>query len=81
MREGHVVVGDVVEKVDVLFLQEKAGCDGVNRCVAPPFIEEAAIVIETLKEINISLRTEPIEVSNFKVRPLHRVRDAFMGND
>jgi len=42
----------------------------VNGSIAPALIEETAILIEGLKEVEICLGTEPLEVADFEVGPL-----------
>jgi len=42
----------------------------VNGSIAPALIEETAILIEGLKEVEIRLGTEPLEVADFEVGPL-----------
>ena len=45
MRERDVVIGDVVEEMDLVFLEKQAGGNGVDRSVTPPLIEEPTIMI------------------------------------
>lgn len=44
--EWDVVIGDVVEKVNLLLLQQQPSSDRVYGCVTPSFIEESAVVIQ-----------------------------------
>jgi hypothetical protein len=43
--EGHVVVGDLVEEVDLVAREQEACGDGVNGGVAPALVEEAAFFV------------------------------------
>lgn len=60
VRKGDVIVGDVVEEVDLFLLEEEAGCNGVDWSITPAFIEEPAISIERFEKINVRLRSEPL---------------------
>ena len=51
MGERDVVVGDVVEEVDFVFLKEEPGCDGVYRSVTPAFVEEPTVFVEGFEEV------------------------------
>lgn len=68
--EGNVVVGNVVEEVNLLLFQGQTGCDGVNGGVSPAFVEETAILVESLKVVEVSGAAEPVEVADFEVGPL-----------
>jgi len=68
--EWNVVVGNVVEKVDFLLGQEKTGSNGVYRGIAPSFVEEAPVFVKTCEEVNVGVRTKPVQVANLKVGPL-----------
>lgn len=69
MREGYVVIGNVVEEVNLLLGQHQRRSDGMHRSIAPSFIEEAAVLVKLVEVINISLGSEPVEVANLKVGP------------
>ena len=64
------MVGDFIEEMDLLFLEEQGGCDGVNRRVAPALVEEAAFAVQVCEEIDVGLGAEPREGADFEVRPL-----------
>ena len=70
MRERYVVVCDVVEKVNFFLLQEKTCGDGVNRSITPSLVKETTVFVELVKVIEISLRSEPVEVADFEIGPL-----------
>lgn len=53
MREGDVVVGDIVEEVDFGLVEEEAGTDGVDGGVAPAFVEESAVFVEGFEEVDV----------------------------
>jgi hypothetical protein len=67
MRKGDVIVSDVVEEMDLFLGQHQACCNGVDRRVTPPLVEEAAILIEGLEVVEVRLRSQPVEVADFKV--------------
>lgn len=64
-----MVIGNVVEEVDLALVQHKASSDGMNRCVAPSFVEEATIFVERLKEIGVSFASQPVKVADFEIGP------------
>ena len=68
--EGNVVVGNIVEEVDFLLLEGEAGCDGVDGCVTPAFVEETAVLVERLEVVDVGGAAEPVEVADFEVGPL-----------
>lgn len=69
MREWNVVVGNVVEKVNLLLLQHESCCDGVDRSVTPALVEESAILVEGLKVLDVCWAAQPVQVADFKVGP------------
>lgn len=71
--ERNVVVGNVVEEVNLLLLQQQAGGDGVYRRVTPALVEESAVLVERLKEVGVGLGPEPVQVANLKVGPLEKL--------
>ena len=68
--EGDVVVCDIVEEVDFVLVEEERGSDGVDWCVAPPFVKETPVLVKGFEEVDVGFATEPVEVADFKVRPL-----------
>lgn len=50
-----VVVGDVVEKMDFILVEEEGGGNRVDGRISPAFIEETAISVERIEEINVCL--------------------------
>lgn len=53
MREGYVVVGNIVEEVDLLLLEGQSGGDRMDWSVSPAFVEETTVLIQLFKVINI----------------------------
>lgn len=53
--ERHVVVGDIVEEMDLVFGQQKARGNRMDRRVPPSFIEESTVLVETLEKVNVRL--------------------------
>jgi hypothetical protein len=54
MGEGYMIIGYVIEEVDLLFLEEKASRNGVDWCIAPSFIKESAVLVQGFKEVSVS---------------------------
>lgn len=71
MRKRRVEVRNVVEELDLIFIEQQASCNGVDGRVSPALIEEAAIVVEGFKEVNVGFASQPIQASDLKVGPLH----------
>lgn len=78
VRERDVVVRDVVEEMNLFSLQHDPGSNGVNRCISPAFVEEPAVSVEAVKEVDVCRRTKPVEVSNLEIRPLYRLVSVYM---
>lgn len=70
VRERDVVIGDVVEEMEFFLLEQEGGGDGVHRSVAPPFVEEAAVVVERVEVVEVGLGAQPVKVADFEVGPL-----------
>ena len=70
MRERNVIVRDIVEEMDLVLLQQKTGSNRMYWSIAPAFVEEPTILVKRLKVIKVCLGAEPIEVTNFEIRPL-----------
>lgn len=70
VRKWNMVVSNVVEEVDLFLLQHQARGDGVNRRIAPSFVEETAILVQGLEEVDVRLRAQPVQVADLKVGPL-----------
>ena len=71
MREWDMPVGDIVEEVDLFLLQGQSGGNGMDGGIAPSFIEEASVLVELVEEVEIGVRSQPIEIADFEVGPLH----------
>ena len=70
VRKWHMIIGDLVEKVDLFLFQKQACRNRVDRGISPPLVVETPFLIEKGEVVEIGLRAEPVEVSNFKVGPL-----------
>lgn len=55
MCEGNVIVCNIVEEMDLILFEHQPCCNGVHRSVAPALIEESAIAVERLEEVEVSL--------------------------
>lgn len=70
VREGDVVVGNLVEEVDFFLLEQQTRGDGVDGGIAPSFVEEAAVSVQRLEVVDVFLGSQPVQASDFEVRPL-----------
>ena len=68
--EWHVVVGNLVEEVDLLLLQHDGSGNGVDGCVAPTLVEETAVLIQGREVVDVLLGAQPFQAANLKVGPL-----------
>lgn len=55
MCEGHVIVGNVVEEVDLFLLEKETGGDGVDRSISPTFVEEPTVFVQSVEVIGVCL--------------------------
>jgi len=69
--ERDVVVGNIVEEVNLILLKEETGGNGMHRSITPSFVEEPTVFVKVGEEIDVGLRTKPVEVTDFKVGPLY----------
>lgn len=68
--ERNVVVGNILEEVNLLLLEEKTSSDRVDGSITPSLIKETTILIKRLEEIEVRLAAEPRQATNLKVGPL-----------
>jgi hypothetical protein len=73
VRKGDVIVRDVVEEVDLILLKSETGSNRMNRRIAPSLIKEPAVLIETLEEVEVCFRPQPVETTDLEVGPLEDV--------
>lgn len=55
MRERNVVICDIVEEMNLILFEHQASRDGVDGCVSPSLVEESAITIEGVEEVDVGL--------------------------
>ena len=60
VRERHVIICDIVEEVDLLFLEYKRSGNRMHRSVAPAFVEEATSMVKRIEVVDISRGTQPV---------------------
>lgn len=68
--KGNVVVGNLVPEMDLWFAKKDASSNRVNGCVSPSLIEETAIAVKRFKIVDVLLRPQPFQASDFEVGPL-----------
>ena len=59
MCKRNVPVRNVVEKMYFFFLEKESGRNGMDGGVAPAFVEETAVLVEGLEEINVGFGSQP----------------------
>lgn len=55
MREGNMVVGNVIEKVDLILFEQETCSNRMDWSITPPLVEEPAVFVETIEEIDVRL--------------------------
>lgn len=68
--KGNVVIGNVIEEVDLVPRQHKASGNRVNRGVPPSLVKKAAILIQHVEVVGVRNVPEPIQAANLEVGPL-----------
>lgn len=69
MRERNVVVCNIIEEVKLLFGEHERCSNRVNWSITPALVEEAAVLVEALKVVDVSLASQPVKIANLKVGP------------
>ena len=73
MGEWYVIVCNVVEEVDLVLGEHQASPYRVHRRIAPSLVEETTVLVQLLEEVNVGLRSQPVEVTNLEIGPLCKV--------
>lgn len=56
-----MVIGNVVEEMELVFGKHQTSSNGVDGSIAPALIKEATIVVEVFKVRNVSIGAQPDE--------------------
>jgi hypothetical protein len=72
--EWDMIVCDVVEEVDLLSFEHQGSGNRVDRRIPPALIEESAVKVERVKEVEVGFGAQPVQVANFEIGPLQVVR-------
>jgi hypothetical protein len=78
VRERNMVVTNIVEEVDLFFLEHECRGDGVDRSIAPAFVEETARLVERVEVVNVGFGAQPVKITNFEVGPLRLISAVFI---
>ena len=73
VSERNVVVGNILEEVNLFLLEKKTSSNRVDRSITPSLVEETAVLVKRLEEIEVRLAAEPGQATNLKVGPLENV--------
>ena len=57
MRERDMVVRNIIEEVNLVFLEKQTSSNRVDWSIAPSFVEESAVLVELIEIIGIGLRS------------------------
>lgn len=71
--EWYVVVGDLVEEVDLVLPQCDCGGDGMDRCVAPSLVEESAVLVQRGEVVHVLWGPQPVKTADLEVGPLRNI--------
>lgn len=69
MLEGVMAIPDIFKEVDLILASEQRSADGMNWCIAPPFVVETTLLVKVVEEFAIRLSAPEIEVADFEVGP------------
>lgn len=69
MRKGHVIIRNLVEKVNLVLLQHQRSGNAVDRRIAPALVEESALMVEEVEVIHIRLAAQPVKTADLEIRP------------
>ena len=53
MREWDMIICNVVEKVNFVFVQQETGSNRMDRRIAPSFVEESTILVKGVEEVEV----------------------------
>ena len=67
VREGYVPVTDVLEEMDLIFIEKQTRGNRMNWGIAPSLIEESSILVESFEEVFVSFAAQPIQISNLEI--------------
>jgi len=70
VREWDMIICNVIEEVDFFFFEKQTCGNGVDWSITPTLVEEPTIFIKSLEVVQVGFWPEPVEITNFKVRPL-----------
>lgn len=70
MGKWNVIVGDFIPKMNFFRLEHNRSSNRVDWCISPPLVEEATILIQGGKVVNILVGPQPFQAANLKVGPL-----------
>ena len=57
MRERDMVVRNIIEEVNLVFLEKQTSSNRVDWSIAPSFVEKSAVLVELIEVIGIGLRS------------------------
>jgi hypothetical protein len=55
--EWNVIVGDIFEKVNFVFIEKKTGSNRMNWSIAPTLVEESAILVKRFEKVDVGFRS------------------------
>ena len=57
MSEGNVIVRNVFEKMDLVFVQKQTGSDGMYWSITPTLVEKSTVLVERFEIVGVGLRS------------------------
>ncbi len=65
-----MVVGDVVEEMNLVLLKHETGGNRMHGRISPALVEEATVLVQGFEVIGVGLGAEPVQTADFEVGPL-----------
>ena len=70
MSKWDMPVCNIFKEMNFLLFEQETRCNRVHRGITPSFVKEPTVFIQNVEEVYVSLGSQPIEISNFEIRPL-----------
>lgn len=55
--------------MELVLRRKQCGADGMNRCIAPALVIEAAGLVEVFEELAVGFASPEVEIADLKVGP------------
>jgi len=69
MGEEIMLISDILEEVDLIFVLEKSSSNAMDYGISPTLVVEPSRAVEVVKELCVRLASPEVHVSDFKITP------------